>query len=189
MVAPLLLLWQDQRTPDIQHVLSLLINRLLEDPNARYVLVIDDYHLITEPTIHQGLTYLTERLPPQLRLVLATRVDPPLPLHRLRARGHLLEVRAEHLQCTPSEATAFLSEVMGLSLNSDEVEEITERTEGWLVGLQLFALSLRGQAPLSEVLTHASGNQRYILDYLTQEVLRQQPEWLQTFLLVTSVLD
>jgi LuxR family maltose regulon positive regulatory protein len=189
LIAPLLLLWQDQRTPDIQQVLSLLINRLLEEPDARYVLVIDDYHLMTEPAIHQELTYLIERVPPQLRLVLATRVDPPLPLHRLRARGHLLEVREEHLKCTPAEAAAFLHEVMELSLTGDEIEKITDRTEGWLVGLQLFALSLQGQAPLSEMLTHASGNQRYILDYLTQEVLRQQPEQLQTFLLVTSLFD
>ncbi len=189
LVAPLLALWRDQRTPDIQKVLSLLINRLLEEPNADYVLIIDDYHLISEPAIHQGLTYLIERLPPQLRLVLATRVDPPLSLSRLRARGHLLEVEAEHLQCTLSESAAFLNEVMGLSLAGNEVEEITERTEGWLVGLQLFALSLQGKALLSEVLTHASGNQRYILDYLTEEVLRQQPERLQKFLLVTSVLD
>jgi len=189
VMAPLLLLWQDQQTLDIQHILSLLINRLLEEPNAHYVLVIDDYHLVTEPAIHQGLSYLIERLPLQLRLVLATRVDPPLPLHRLRARGYLLEVRAEHLQCTSTEAHAFLHEVMGLSLTDDEVEEITQRTEGWLVGLQLFALSLQGQAPLSEVLIHASGNQRYILDYLLEEVLRQQPERLQTFLLFTSLLD
>lgn len=189
LVTPLLSLWRDQRTPDIQQVLSLLINRLLEEPDARYVLVIDDYHLITEPAIHQGLTYLIERLPPQLRLVLATRVDPPLPLHRLRARGHLVEVSAEHLHCTPSEAGAFLHKLMGLSLTSQEVEQITERTEGWLVGLQLFALSLQNHAPLSEVLTYASGNQRYILDYLTEEVFRQQPERLQTFLLVTSLFD
>ena len=189
LIAPLLSLWRDQRTPDIQHILSLLINRLLEEPDAHYVLVIDDYHIITEPAIHQGLTYLIERLPPQLRLVLATRVDPPLPLSRLRARGHLLEVREEHLQCTPAEAAAFLYEVMELSLTSDEVEEITQRTEGWLVGLQLFALSLQGRSLPSEVLTHASGNQRYILDYLTEEVLRQQPEQLQSFLLVTSLLD
>ncbi len=189
LMAPILSLWRDQQTPDIQPILSLLINRLLEEPNARYVLVIDDYHLMTEPTIHQGLTYLIERLPPQLRLVLATRVDPPLPLSRLRARGHLLEVREEHLQCTSSEATAFLSEVMELSLTRDEVEQITKRAEGWLVGLQLFALSLQGQPLPSEVLTHVSGNQRYILDYLTEEVLRQQPERLQTFLLVTCLLD
>ena len=189
LMTPLLSLWQEQRTPDIQHILSLLINRLLQEPNACYVLVIDDYHLMTEPAIHQGLTYLIERLPPQLRLVLSTRVDPPLPLSRLRARGHLVEVREEHLQCTPAEAATFLSEVMKISLTRDEVEQITERTEGWLVGLQLFALSLQGQSLASEVLTHASGNQRYILDYLTDEVLRQQPEPLQRFLLVSSLLD
>ena len=189
LVGPLLSLWQEQRTPDIQHILSLLINRLLQEPNACYVLVIDDYHLMTEPAIHQRLAYLIERLPPQLHLVLATRVDPPLPLSRLRARGHLREVREEHLQCTPSEAAAFLSEVMKISLTRDEVEQITERTEGWLVGLQLFALSLQGQSLPAEVLAHASGNQRYILDYLTDEVLRQQPEPLQRFLLVSSLLD
>ncbi len=189
LMTPLLSLWQEQRTPDIQHILSLLINRLLEEPDACYVLVIDDYHLITEPAIHQGMTYLIERLPPQLRLVVSTRVDPPLPLSRLRARGHLVEVREEHLQCTSTEAATFLSEVMKISLTRDEVEQITERTEGWLVGLQLFALSLQGQSLPSEVLTHASGNQRYILDYLTDEVLRQQPEPLQRFLLISSLLD
>src|SRR5579884_454895 len=189
LMKPFLSLLQDQRLPSLQDLLSLLVNRLLEEQDAYYVLIIDDYHLITEPAIHQSLTYLIERLPPQLCLYLSTRVDPPLPLHRLRARGHLLEVLAEQLQCTPSEASAFLREVMELSLTSEEVEAITQRTEGWLVGLQLIALSLRGQALLSEVLTRTSGNQRYILDYLIEEVLRQQPERLQTFLLISSLLD
>lgn len=189
LMAPLFSLWREQGTSDIQPLLSRLINRLLEEPTARYVLVIDDYHLITVPAIHQGLTYLIERLPPQLRVVLATRVDPPLPLSRLRARGHLLEVRQEHLHCTPSEAAVFLSEVMGLSLTREEVEQITERTEGWLVGLHLIALSLQGQSRSSEALTHASGSQRYILDYLTEEVLQQQSEQCQRFLLVTSLFD
>ncbi|GHO97553.1 LuxR family transcriptional regulator [Reticulibacter mediterranei] len=189
LMTPLLSLLQTQHMPPVQDLLSLLINRLLEAPEARYVLVIDDYHLITAPAIHQSLTSLIERLPPQLCLYLATRVDPPLPLHRLRARGQLLEVRAQHLQYTPAEASAFLQEVMELALTNDEVEAITQRTEGWLVGLQLIALSLQGQARLSDVLTRASGTQRSILDYFTEEVLRQQPEQLQTFLLLSSLLD
>ncbi|GHO99874.1 LuxR family transcriptional regulator [Reticulibacter mediterranei] len=189
LMTPLLSLLQTQRMPPVQDLLSLLINRLLEEPEARYVLVIDDYHLMTAPAIHQSLTSLIERLPPQLCLYLSTRIDPPLPLHRLRARGQLLEVRVHHLQCTPSEASAFLQEVMGLALTNEEVEAITQRTEGWLVGVQLIALSLQGQARLSDVLTRASGTQRSILDYFTEEVLRQQPERLQTFLLISSLLD
>jgi LuxR family maltose regulon positive regulatory protein len=189
LMTPLLLLLQTQHLSSVQDLLSLLINRLLEEPKARYVLVIDDYHLMTAPAIHQSLASLIERLPPQLCLYLSTRVDPPLPLHRLRARGQLLEVREQHLQCTPSEACAFLQEVMGLALTNEEVEAIMQRTEGWLVGLQLIALSLRGQALLSEVLPRTVGTQRYILDYLTEEVLRQQPERLQTFLLISSLLD
>ncbi|MBO0790426.1 MAG: hypothetical protein J2P36_05690 [Ktedonobacteraceae bacterium] len=189
LMTPLLSLLQTQHMPPVQDLLSLLINRLLEEPEARHVLVIDDYHLITAPAIHQSLAFLIERLPPQLCLYLSTRVDPPLPLHRLRARGQLLEVRAHHLQCTPSEASAFLQEVMGLALTNEEVEAITQRTEGWLVGVQLIALSLQGQARLSDVLTRASGTQRSILDYFTEEVLMQQPERLQTFLLISSLLD
>lgn len=116
LMQPLLLLWQEQPSSHIQHVPSLLINRLLDEPKARYILVLDDYHLITEPAIHQALSYLIEYAPPQLRLILSTRVDPPLPLHRWRARGHLLEVRVDHLQCTPAETDTFLHEIMGLSL-------------------------------------------------------------------------
>ncbi len=189
LIKPLLSMLQSQSHPDVKAMLSLLINQLLVTNDACYVLVIDDYHLITEPAIHEGLSYLIEQLPPQLRLILATRTDPPLPLHRLRAREQVLEVRMEFLQCSIPEATTFLKEVMGLSLAPKDIAMITERTEGWLVGLQLIALSIREQALLPQLLTMVSGSQRYISEYLIEEVLQHQPEHIQKFLGVTSLLD
>src|SRR5207253_5761398 len=120
-----------------------LINRLAEQ-SEQLLLILDDYHLVTEQAIHTSLTYLVEHLPPQLHLILATRADPPLPLSLLRARGHLLEVRTNELRCTPEEVMAFFQEVMGMHLPADLIQEVTARTEGWLVGLQLLGLYLQG---------------------------------------------
>src|SRR6266704_4080600 len=178
---------QQAPTPPLRHVLQALINALVSR-TEQFLLVLDDYHLITEPEIHSSLTYLVEHLPPQLRLILATRADPPLPLSLLRARGEVLEVRTNQLRCTPEEVMAFLKEVMGMQLPTDIIQDATTKTEGWLVGLHLLGLSLQGYTDPADLLDEVSGSQRYILDYLMEEVLRRQPPPVQTFLLRTSLL-
>ena len=196
-----------QQVSPIQYLLTVLINRLAERPE-RWLLVLDDFHLLTEPTIHTSLTYLVEHLPAQLRITLASRSDPPLPLARLRARGQLLEVRAEQLRATNEEAAVFLREAMGVHLSEQDLAVVQQRTENWLVGLQLVGLSLCNESPTlhqgtlpggqvstihrgptHDLLSEVSGNQDYILDYLTDEVLNRQPLAIQAFLLHTSILE
>ena len=180
-----------QHSPLLQSALMALINRLAEQPE-QFLLVLDDYHLVTEEAIHRSLTYLLEHLPQQLRIILATRANPPLPLSRLRARGQLLEVRAEQLRCTVDETRAFLQKVMNIVLEDAAIQQVTNRTEGWLVGMQLVGLALQGRTtytPSVDLLEEASGQQGYILDYLTEEVLRLQSDSIQTFLLRTSILS
>src|SRR5690606_2905017 len=128
-------------------------------------------------------------LPPQMRLVVATREDPSLPLARLRARGQLTELRAADLQFTPAEAAEFLNNVMGLNLSESEIAALDARTEGWIAGLQLAALSMQGRSDTAGFIQAFTGSHRFVLDYLVEEVLRQQPESIQTFLLRTSILD
>ena len=180
-----------QHSPHLQSALMALINRLAEQ-HEQFLLVLDDYHLITEEAIHSSLMYLVEHLPLQLRIILLTRADPPLPLTRLRARGQLLEVRVEQLRCSVDETRAFLQKVMNIVLEDAAIQQVNSRTEGWLVGMQLVGLSLRGRTahnPSVGLLKEASGKQAYILDYLTEEVLRLQPGSIQTFLLRTSILS
>ncbi len=180
---------QTEQALSIQYLLTALINRLAEQPE-RWLLVLDDFHLVTEQMIHTSLTYLVEHLPPQLCIILASRSDPPLPLARLRARGQLLEVRAEQLRTTTDEAAIFLREIMGVHLSEQELAVVQQRTENWLVGLQLVGLSLQATSiPTRDLLSEVSGNQDYILDYLTDEILNQQPPGIQTFLLHTSILE
>ena len=180
---------QTEQAPSIQYLLTALINRLAEYPE-RWLLVLDDLHLVTEQKIHTSLTYLVEHLPLQLRIILSSRSDPPLPLARLRARGQLLEVRADQLRATTDEAAIFLREVMGVHLSEQDLAVVQQRTENWLVGLQLVGLSLQATSiPTRDLLSEVSGNQDYILDYLTDEILNQQPPNIQTFLLHTSILE
>ncbi|HZI74118.1 MAG TPA: hypothetical protein VFD73_08880, partial [Gemmatimonadales bacterium] len=153
------------------------------------VLVLDDYHVLDAQPIDQALTYLVEHLPPHMHLVIATREDPPLPLARLRAGGHLTEVRAADLRFTLSEAAAFLTQVMGLTLEAQDIAALEMRTEGWIVGLQLAALSLQGQPDAAGFITSFTGSHHFVLDYLVEEVLGQQDARLQTFLLRTSILE
>jgi len=190
LCTPLLGYLQTQQapTPPLRHVLQALINALVSR-TEQFLLVLDDYHLITEPEIHSSLTYLVEHLPPQLHLILATRADPPLPLSLLRARGEVLEVRTNQLRCTPEEVRAFFKEVMSMQLPTDIIQDATTKTEGWLVGLHLLGLSLQGYTDPADLLDEVSGSQRYILDYLMEEVLRRQPPPVQTFLLHTSLLE
>ncbi len=179
---------QSSQSPPLNTLLAELINLLVEGTDD-FLLILDDYHLITEQQVHTALAYLIEHLPPQLRIIMATRVDPPLPLALLRAREQALEVRTDQLRCTPEETKAFLYEVMDIHLSDETVQEVTARTEGWLVGLQLLGLSLPDHVNPANLLKEISGDQRYILDYLTEEVLRRQPQEVQTFLLCTSILD
>jgi AAA ATPase-like protein len=177
--------------PSLQSVMTACLNRLVEQPEP-LILVLDDYHLLTDETLHISLAAFIEHLPPQVRVILSTRADPPLPLTRLRGRGQLLEVRADQLRATPEEARAFLGEVMHIELPEQEMAAVEERTEGWLVVLQLVGLSLQGRGSSTsshDLLEEVSGQQGYILDYLTEEVLSRQEPSVQRFLLYTSVLE
>ena len=171
-------------------LVTALINELAAHPGDDPVmLVLDDYHLVDAQPVHAALTFLLEHLPAGLRLVLTSRSDPPLPLARLRARGQLAELRAGQLRFTPDEAAALLREATGPGLPGAAAAALTARTEGWAAGLQLAALSLRGQADPAGFVATFSGSHRYILDYLTGEVLQHQPEQVSRFLLETSVLE
>ena len=179
---------QSPQSPPLKHVLAALIN-LLAEGTDHFLLILDDYQMITEQEVHTTLVYLIEHLPPQLRVIVATRADPPLPIPLLRAKQQALEVRTDQLRCTLEETRAFFDEVVGIHLPDETVQQITARTEGWLVGLQLLGLSLPERADPLTLLEDASGDQRYILDYLTEEVLQRQPQEVQTFLLSTCILE
>jgi LuxR family maltose regulon positive regulatory protein len=181
-------LLQSFEIPNSEAVLTFLINRL-SDLKEESILVLDDYHLIELPVIHSALAFLLDHLPSQMHLVLLTRADPPLPLARLRARGQLTEMRAEHLRFNEGEAGRFLNQVMGLSLTADQVAALEKRTEGWAAGLQLAALSMQGRVDLDEFVSTFTGGNHYIVDYLAEEVLSRLPEQLRVFLLETSILE
>jgi LuxR family maltose regulon positive regulatory protein len=179
---------QSPQSPPTETILTSLINEIAAIPN-RIILVLDDYHFIETQPIHDGLTYLLDHLPPQLHLVIATREDPRLPLARLRSRDQLTEIRASDLCFTSSEAAQFLNQVMGLALSEADITELERRTEGWIAGLQLAALSLQGHTNTANSIQSFTGSHRLVLDYLIEEVLAQQPESVQTFLLRTSILN
>jgi LuxR family maltose regulon positive regulatory protein len=174
---------------DPEIVLTLLTNDLIRWQGEAFALVLDDYHVVEAPPIHRALTYLVEHLPPQMHLIIATRADPPLPLARLRARGQLTELRAAELRFGAAESGTFLEEVMGLHLTHQDVATLQTHTEGWIAGLQLAALSLQGRANASDLLSAFTGSHRFVLDYLSEEVLTRQPASVQTFLLQTSILE
>jgi LuxR family transcriptional regulator, maltose regulon positive regulatory protein len=174
--------------PPLEAVVTVVVNELVEGPE-QVVLVLDDYHLVEAPPVHDSLAVLLERLPPQLRLVLASRADPPLPLARLRAGGQLTELREADLRFTPQEAAALLRTAVGPELPEAAVAALGDRTEGWVAGLQLAALSLRGQDDIGAFVEEFSGSHRYVLDYLAEEVLDRQPSELRQFLLETSILE
>jgi LuxR family transcriptional regulator, maltose regulon positive regulatory protein len=176
------------QAPPIEAILTTLLNELV-DLSTDAVLVVDDYHLIESQTIHEALTFLIDHLPPRMSLVIATRMDPPLPLARMRVRGEMTELRAADLRFTPEEAATFLNQVMGLKLSAEDTAELEGRTEGWIAGLQMAALAMRDHADIPGFIAAFAGSNRYVLDYLAEEVLARQPEELQTFLLETSILD
>ncbi len=153
------------------------------------VLVLDDYHYVVEPEVHELMVYLLEHIPANWHIVVASRADPPFRLGRLRAHGEMLELRTRDMRFTIREATEFLNEVMALGLSADDIRALETRTEGWVVGLQLAALSLRGHERATEFIRDFSGSNRFVLDYLMEEVLKRQPVRIQTFLLQTSILD
>ena len=184
---PLALMYASS-SPPLEDVLASLLNALIQLP-METVLVLDDYHLIEAQPIHDALTYLVEHLPPNVHLVFASRSDPLLPLARLRARGALTELRAANLRFTADETTAFLTEVMGLSLSAEQVTALEARTEGWIAGLHLAALSLQGRDDVASFIASFTGSHRYVVDYLVEEVLSRQSEEVQDFLLQTCLLD
>lgn len=171
-----------------ESILTALLNDIAIIPDD-CVLVIDDYHIIDARPIDNAVEFLIEHLPPRMHLVIATREDPHLPLTRLRARGQLTELRAADLRFTPAEAAEFLNQVMGLNLSLEDVTALEARTEGWIAGLQLAGISLQGHSDATDFIESFTGSHHFVVDYLVEEVLRQQPEDIQTFLLRTSVLD
>jgi ATP/maltotriose-dependent transcriptional regulator MalT len=174
--------------PPPEAILTSLLNEISAIPD-HFILVLDDYHVLDAKPIDHALTYLVEHLPPQMHLVIATREDPHLPLARLRARGHLTEVRTADLRFTPSEAAAFLTQVMGLPLSAQDIAALERHTEGWIAGLQFAALSMQGHEDATSFIRSFTGSHRFVLDYLVEEVLGQQSERVQRFLLCTSILD
>jgi LuxR family maltose regulon positive regulatory protein len=179
---------QGPQPPPARSILTPLLNEVatLSEP---IILVMDDYHLITTGTIHDGVAFLLDHLPQQVHMVIATRADPPLPIARLRARGQLTELRADDLRFTTEEVAAFLNEAMRLNLQPQDIAALEARTEGWISGLHMAALSMQGREDAHAFIEAFTGGHQYILEYLIEEVLNQQPEPVQRFLLQTSILD
>jgi LuxR family maltose regulon positive regulatory protein len=179
---------QSPQPPPIESILTALLNEITTIPD-HFILVLDDYHLTDSKPVDDVLTFLLEHLPPQMHLVIASREDPHLPLARLRARNQLTELRAADLRFTPSEAADFLNQVMNLNLSVEDISSLEIRTEGWIAGLQLAALSMQGHKDITGFIKSFTGSHHFVLDYLMEEVLHQQSESIQTFLVRTSILD
>ena len=178
---------QTPQPPPTETILTALLNEIAGTQDS-IVLVLDDYHIIDSAIVDNGLTFLIEHLPPQLRVVIATREDPQLPLARLRARDQLTELRVTDLRFTPSEAADFLR-TMGLDLSAEDIEALETRTEGWIAGLQLAAISMQGHEDTAAFIKSFTGGHHFVMDFLVEEVLQQQPQSVQNFLLRTSILD
>lgn len=184
----LLSLLRARQPPLAKVVLTALLSRL-ETFTEPFALVLDDYHFITTPSIHEAMTFLLDHLPARMRLVIVSREDPPFPLARLRGRGQLTEIRVDDLRFTQAEAAAFFEQTLGIALTDQQIGELDARTEGWVAGLQLAALALTGREDVAGFISAFTGSHRYVLDYLTEEVLSRQPEHFQSFLLQTSILN
>ncbi|MBP8001710.1 MAG: tetratricopeptide repeat protein [Chloroflexi bacterium] len=174
--------------PPPESILTILLNEIATLPEE-FALVLDDYHVLDAPAVDQALTFFLEYLPPQMHLIIATREDPSLPLARLRVRGQLTELRAADLRFTPAEASTFLNQVMGLTLSQEEIAVLETRTEGWIAGLQLAALSMQGDKDSTDFIKSFTGSHHFVLDYLLEEVFQQQSATVQTFLLRTAILN
>jgi LuxR family maltose regulon positive regulatory protein len=181
-------LQRSPQPPPVETVLILLINELVGQ-DVRTALVLDDYHLIGSDQVHSAVHFLIENLPEKVCLILASRAEPPLSVARLRGRVHLTELSELNMRFTLEEARAYLQDVMHLDLSLEDIEELEKRTEGWIVGLQMAALSMQGRENPSSLIQSISGTHRFILDYLVEEVLLQQPPDVQEFMLKTSPLE
>lgn len=184
----ILRLLESPQPPPMDSLLTPLLNELAAISNE-FVLVLDDYHVLDSHEIDKSLAFLIDNQPPQMHLVITTREDPRLPLARLRVRGQLSEIRAADLRFTTDEAAAFLNTAMGLSLSSDDVAALEQRTEGWIAGLQLAAISMQGQDNVGGFIQSFTGSHHFVLDYLIEEVLSHQPPQIRDFLLKTSILE
>lgn len=182
-----LTLLQGPQPPGVELIVTAVLNDITSIFHP-FILVLDDYHLIGSQAVDQALTFMLEHLPPQMHLIITTREDPPLPLPRLRVRGQLNELRAADLRFTGAETAVFLNQLMGLNLSPEAVAALDSRTEGWAAGLQLAALSMQGQANVDGFINAFAGDNRFIVDYLVEEVLQQQPPHIRDFLLQTAVL-
>ena len=183
----LALLHSSQPSPD-PSVLTALINDLT-NISVDFALVLDDYHLIESQPVHAGIIFLLEHMPPRMHLVIATRADPPLQLAHFRGKEMMLEVRPDDLRFTCEEAGTLLEKMKVPKLSPDELSALNKRTEGWAVGLKMAALSLRHQKDVPEFLAAFTGSQRYVMDYLMEEVLQKQTPEMRDFLMQTSVLE
>ncbi len=179
---------QVPKLPDMEQALAVLINDLAQVPDP-IILILDDFHCIRNSEIHKSLAYFINHVPLQFHLLVATRADPPLPLALLRGRQQLLEIRTADLRFTQDETALFVKEVMQLVLRDKEIDVLNQRTEGWIAGLQMAAISMKKQADQQAFIDAFSGNDRYIADFLIEEVLEGQTEEIQRFLLQTSILD
>lgn len=182
---------QAPKLPPTESILTALLNEIAGMPEIpdKLVLVLDDYHVIDSSVVDQAVTFLLEHMPPQMHLVITSREDPQLPLARLRARDQLTELRAQDLRFTPYEAAEFLNRGMALALSAEDIDALEARTEGWIAGLQLAALSMQGNQDIPAFIRAFAGDHRYIADYLVEEVLQRQPESVRSFLLQTSILE
>ncbi len=184
----LLSMLQGIQPAQFENIINLLANELASISNP-FVLVLDDFHVIQSEAVLRMLSYLLEHLPNQMHLAILTRTDPPLPLSRLRARNQLLDIRAEQLRFTTTEIASFLNKSMGLTLTANDLSAMEARTEGWIAGLQLAALSMQGCKDIHGFVSAFTGSHHYVMDYLAEEVLKLQPKKVATFLLQTSILD
>jgi LuxR family transcriptional regulator, maltose regulon positive regulatory protein len=179
---------QSPQPPAAESILTSLLNDIVAIPDS-FVLVLDDYHVIDSRSVDNALTFLLDHMPPQMHLVIATREDPHLPLARLRARDQLSELRDQDLRFTLPEAAEFLNQTMALNVSADDIAALEARTEGWVAGLQLAAISMQGHHDTASFVSTFTGSHHFVMDYLVEEILKQQPESIQTFLLRTSILD
>ena len=179
---------QSPQPPSTKSILTTLLNEITALPDP-FILVLDDYHLINTTAVDSAVTFLIEYLPPQVHLAIATREDPALPLARLRVQGQLSELRVKDLRFSTAEAAEFLNERMGLNLSGEDIVALESRTEGWIAGLQLAALSMQGRSNTTRFIQAFTGSHHFILDYLVEEVLERQPDYIRSFLLQTSMLQ
>ena len=182
-------LFQTSQLPATGVILTSLINELTETLQVPFILVLDDYHVVTSPDVHEALLFLVENVPPDMHLVILTREDPPLPLARLRAQQQLTEIRAADLRFSLEETASFLNQVMGLDLTTNQVETLEGRTEGWIAGLQMTAISMSGRDDKSSFIRTFASSNRFIFDYLIDEVLDGLSSDVRDFLVKTSILD